>query len=281
MTERAATSTDARIAETSASALPADSQLGSPAESQLAQADSQVGSPAESQIDRSAAQPFDAQALFNQYKDSVVRIKNTASLGPNLMDNTLGTGFVIDREDTASGTICRVATDNHVIAGKPEPLKIETSPGNEYPFQIELVDEANDLVVLRVDSLADPASECKPIPLDSEKQPAKVDDQILKISRRNGDAHSVTNVVDSYFVRKQATGLRLLPGEDSERAMLFLQGPGQTGDSGGPGLSRIGKVVGIISAEGPGVSSLTPSHYLVEDLRKARQKGKGVSTDGR
>jgi hypothetical protein len=63
-----------------------------------------------------AASVFDAGALFNEHRNSVVRLSDSVSMGPNQIDNTRGSGFVIDRLDSASGIVCRIATDNHVIA---------------------------------------------------------------------------------------------------------------------------------------------------------------------
>lgn len=224
---------------------------------------------------QSATQPaFDASKLFEEHRDSVVRISDTAMLGPNKIENTLGSGFAIDIVDSTaqsqSGNVsCRIATDNHVVANPTPAAAINMPDGKQYPFKVESRDAANDLAIIRVDDM--PKENCLPLSLTDQSNPVLKGDTVVKLGARSGDVAFTEGNVETYFKREEARGLRMLPGEDGKRQMLsvttrnnFAQG----GDSGGPMFDKSGKVIAVMDAEGPYVIAGTPAHLLKKQLEK-------------
>lgn len=219
--------------------------------------------------------PFDAAALFKAHSQSVVRISEKVSLGPNKLDITLGSGFAIDQIDAANGSACRIATDNHVVVNPSSDAKVNLSNGKAYPFTVELRDEANDLAVLKIENI--PAAECLPLSITDKETPVGPGDPVLKMGARNGDPEFTAGVVETYFRREEARGLPLLPGEDKERSMLSVTTKvnySQGGDSGGPMLDSKGDVIAVMDAEGLHTIAGTPGHLLLQNLQELRSTDK-------
>ena len=232
------------------------------------------------------ASPFDANALFNQHKKSVVRISDKLNLGGNVIDNTAGSGFAIDyiasntdsSKDNSSKNgsskneaACRFATDNHVVANTSKNATVELGNGNKYPFTVELRDEANDLAILRVEKVK--KDDCHPLEITDQEAPLKPNDPVLKMGARNGSPDFTAGTVQTYFIREEAQGLPLLPGEDKKRSMLSViteSNLSQGGDSGGPMLDANGKTIAVMDAEGPNVMAGTPAHLLLKHLQKLK-----------
>ncbi len=234
-----------------------------------------TGSDLAADANGSSTTPFDAAALFKAHSQSVVRISDKATLGPNILDRTLGSGFAIDQLDTANGSACRIATDNHVVAHPSGDAKVNLTNGKAYPFTVELRDEANDLAVLKIENI--PAAECLPLNITDKEKPVGPGDPVLKMGARNGDPEFTAGVVETYFRREEARGLPLLPGEDKERSMLSVTTKvnySQGGDSGGPMLDSKGDVIAVMDAEGPNVIAGTPGHLLLQNLQKLRSTDK-------
>ena len=225
-----------------------------------------------------AAPVFDAAALFSQHQKSVVRVSDKVDFGGNILDNTVGSGFAIDylpkskkAEGNEDAAACRFATDNHVTARLSKDASLELGNGNKYSFTVELRDQANDLAILRVENVK--KEDCHPLEITDQETPLKKNDPVLKMGARNGSPAFTEGTVETYFIREEARGLPLLPGEDKSRPMLSVltkSNFGQGGDSGGPMLDASGKTIGVMDAEGPSVMAGTPAHFLYKDLQKLK-----------
>jgi S1-C subfamily serine protease len=216
---------------------------------------------------------FDASKLFEEHRDSVVRLSDTAMLGPNKIENTLGSGFAIDSLDSANSekdrVTCRIATDNHVVASPTPAALINMPDGTQYPFKVEARDPANDLAILKVDNVL--KEHCQPLELTDAPTPVGKGDNVVKLGARSGDVAFTAGTVETYFKREDARGLRMLPGEDGKREMLSVttkNNLAQGGDSGGPMFDTSGKVIAVMDAEGPYVIAGTPAHLLKKQLEK-------------
>lgn len=204
---------------------------------------------------------FHAQDLFERNKESVVNIALRMSVAGQVLDQTLGSGFFIDN----SQNTCRVATDLHVV-DKATSLSVRLSDSKSYKAKIELEDPANDLAILKLENMADAKDICKPLELAEETEPVQAGQELLKLSARMNAPEYGKAKVEEYFLRKQAGALPLLSGENPERKMIYLAGPSQNGDSGGPIIDADGRVIGIDSAVGDGGFAVTPSFYLKKNL---------------
>jgi serine protease Do len=227
----------------------------------------------------SSSPAFDADALFREHKNSAVNIFTIASVGGgnviaggNFFPQTLGSGFVIDANKKEN--FCRVATDNHT-AKDGNPLKVRMSDDREYDATIEFSDPANDLAILKVSGVKNMESVCKPVPIVADQKPVAHGDKVVKISMREGSPTSAVGTVDTYFVRNQAPALRPWQGENTDRTMLFANGPADTGDSGAMVLTKRG-VIGIQDANTPDSKGMgiTPSSYLKDDLDRVKKQDK-------
>jgi S1-C subfamily serine protease len=214
-----------------------------------------------------ADQAFDADALFRQYQASSVNVFKKVAIGPNVIPQTVGSGFIIDVN--VKKDFCRIGTDNHV-GQDGNPIMVRLSDNKEYPAIVEKADAANDLAILRVSGVAKIASVCKPIPLVDGTLPAAVGDKVLKLTSRNGSPEYSVGTVGDYFIRSQAPQLTPWPGEDVSRRMIFVKGKAETGDSGGAILTRLG-AIGVQDANGPGGMGVTPANYLKRDLEELKK----------
>ncbi|HNG19500.1 MAG TPA: serine protease [Candidatus Obscuribacter sp.] len=224
--------------------------------------------PTSSSVDKPT---FDADQLFREHKDSVVGLSDVVALGPNQIPVTLGSGFAIDKVGDGTSVDCRFATDNHVISTVTDKAKLTTPDGQSYPFEVELHDSANDLAILKVKGL--PSSQCQPLELVEDERALGSSDSVLKLGARTGTVGSTAGAVETYFERRLAGHLPLLPGEDPGRSMVSVitqDRNSQSGDSGGPILRADGKVVAIMEAEGIGVIAGTPSAALAQDLASVK-----------
>lgn len=230
--------------------------------------------PESSQFHTAAAAPseaFDAQALFEQHKSSVVNLAVKESFGPNIINKTIGSGFVI--ESNAAESICRIATDDHVVsAGGGAPTIVTFDDKKSLVAKIELRDPANDLAVLRIDGVTNTDEQCKSLKLSDKSEPAPVGADVLKLTSRMGTPDYSAGKVAEYFVRDLAEGIKLLPGENPKRNVMLINGHGDGGDSGGPIINRQGVAVAIDDMSGPGIIGATPSHYLKSHLDKLQDK---------
>jgi regulator of sirC expression with transglutaminase-like and TPR domain len=162
---------------------------------------------------------IDAAGLFEKVRPSVVVI----SVG----DRTgryagVGTGFVISRDGL-------IATNRHVI-GESRDLTVTPAEGPPLAVQaIHAVSKEDDLAIIRVD-----AQNLTPIELGMSAKVA-AGDPVLAVGNPQGLQHSVVAGIVS--AKREIDGM----------PMLQLALPVEPGNSGGPVIDRLGRVVGIVT----------------------------------
>ncbi len=206
--------------------------------------------------------------MFERNKPSVVNIANRITFAGSPLDETAGSGFVID----VGKTSCRIGTDNHVIPEGQNKVQVRFPSGENLTADVELRDSKNDLAILRLMGLQDASVICHSLPLSDSSHPINEGDQTQKLSARSGEPAHAEGKVDSYFQRSQADKLKLLPGEDPNRQMIYINGPSDTGDSGGAVTDMTSTVVGIDSANGGGGFAVTPAYFLKRDLEQVQKE---------
>lgn len=211
---------------------------------------------------RDAGSVFDPLALFQENRGSVVNVAMRMKIAGHELEQTLGSGFVIESGKSS----CRVATDLHVAANAPNNLSVRMDENRSFKAILEHSDRANDLAILKLESVDNAASLCRSLKLSGSKRPVEAGQELQKLTARLLSPEYSQATVEEYFLRKQAEALPLLNGEDPERTMIYLNGPSENGDSGGPIIDASAQVVGIDSAKGNGGFAVTPSYYLKKSL---------------
>lgn len=191
-----------------------------------------------------------AQQLYAAHKDAVYRIE-VISPGTD-KKSSLGTGFVIAREDI-------LASNFHVVANavhEPERYRLEwqSVSGERGPLSVIAVDVIHDLALLKAD---------KPL----------------------GRPHVSTTLPQkgtALFAMGHPLGLDLaiVPGSANgllEKALydkIHFSGNINPGMSGGPALDAQGRVVGInVATAGEAVGFLVPAHFLDVLVQRASERG--------
>lgn len=216
---------------------------------------------------------FDAHALFEANKNSVVNIFAPTMFGPAKLERTLGSGFIIQANDAKS--TCRIATDEHVLASANGAQKVRFADGSSYKATVEVHDFENDLSILRIDGVQNASDKCKALRLGNETESAPaVGTDVVKLTARMVSQDYTSGPVAEYFVRKSADQVPLLPGENPDRKMMLVRANGETGDSGGPILNAEGTVVGVEDISGGAVLAATPAHHVKRHLENLQAKDK-------
>ncbi|KGJ71852.1 colicin V production protein [Cryobacterium roopkundense] len=158
---------------------------------------------------------------------SVMRITGTAyACG----QSQSGTGFVVAPN--------RVITNAHVVAGVTEPV-IESPAGEALPGTVVYFDSVNDLAVIAVDGLEEPA-----LPLGDDLS-------VGSSAVAHGYPFGGPFVADPARVLSLGTlSVADIYGQDpTPRQVYTLASDVQQGESGGPLLSESGEVTGVIFAK--------------------------------
>jgi S1-C subfamily serine protease len=148
----------------------------------------------------------------------------------------LGSGFVLDKAG-------HIVTNYHVIEGADA---IEVSFSNQDTLKARLVgsDPSTDLAVLRVDSSS---RSLTPLPLgDSDR--VRVGDPVVAIGNPFGLARTATAGIVSAVQERSITAPNGYPIDH----VIQTDAPINSGNSGGPLLSRSAEVVGVNSQIGLG-----------------------------
>ena len=141
----------------------------------------------------------------------------------------LGSGFVIDRRGD-------ILTNDHVVAGA-NGIRVGFSGGSSYPAKVVGGDPSTDLAVVRVDA---PASALHPLAFDATK--AQVGDSVYAIGNPFGLDRTMTAGIVS------ATGRDIqAPNHLTIADAIQTDAPINHGNSGGPLLDRLGRVIGVTS----------------------------------
>lgn len=143
---------------------------------------------------------------------------------------SLGSGFVFD----AAGDI---ATNAHVIAGASS-VRVGFGPGRTYPAKIVGIDRSTDLGVVRVNA---PAGALHPLPL-GDSDTVTVGEPVYALGNPFGLERTLTAGIVSATGRDiQAPNGKAIDGVIQTDAAI------NQGNSGGPLLDGIGRVVGVNS----------------------------------
>ncbi len=159
------------------------------------------------------------EALVKRTMKSVVVIRGTGRDG---RQDGLGSGFIIDK----SGLI---VTNLHVI-GEGRAFVVETSDGRKLtPIAVHAAERDVDLAIVRVEAQDLPA-----LPL-GDSDTVELGQEVVALGNPQGLEHSVVKGVISG--NRQIDGLPLIQ----------LAIPIEPGNSGGPVLDRMGRVLGVVT----------------------------------
>jgi S1-C subfamily serine protease len=143
---------------------------------------------------------------------------------------SLGSGFVIDRQGD-------IVTNDHVVAGA-SGIRVGFSGGATYPAKVVGADPSSDLAVVRV---AAPSSALHPLSFDSSGA-VQVGDPVYAIGNPFGLDRTMTAGIVSATGRDiQAPNGLTIPNS------IQTDAPINHGNSGGPLLDGLGRVVGVTS----------------------------------
>ena len=189
----------------------------------------------------SSTSRLSVEELAASVRKSLVIVHSTGRDGRELGQ---GTGFVVDD----SGLI---ATARHVI-GSGRPVRVELSDGTSIPVtHVEASSEKLDLVVLRINNDSLPV-----LPLRDDESAVQGQEVVAM-----GHPHGLKNSIVAGVV----SGTR----EVDNLEMLQLAMAIEPGNSGGPVVDRIGRVVGIVtmkSTASENIGYAVPVQHLSEML---------------
>lgn len=195
---------------------------------------------------------------------SVVAIR---TVGMNGETTATGTGFAVNRET--------IATDYHVIKNAHRILISRVTDSTEYLASVSLVDNVNDLALLKVSK----APEWKPLPVT--RTGIQTGDVIYAVSNPRG--------LEGTFSAGNVSALRRLR---DGRELVQITAPVSPGSSGGPVLNQRGEVVGVVVSglmNAQNINFAVPASYLrkliLAQIREAtaqlmpRTAGVGIEED--
>jgi len=202
--------------------------------------------------------PFNEEGPF---KDFWERFFGGRIPGGRQRQNSLGSGFIIDRDGT-------ILTNYHVVDGA-EKIVIKLSDGKNFDAKVIGRDPKTDIAVVKIDAGRDlPA-----VKLGDSDQ-LEVGEWVLAIGNPFGLDHTVTSGIVSAKGRNIGTG----PYDN------FIQTDASInpGNSGGPLINMRGEVIGINTAifsqtgGNIGIGFAIPTNLVKDLLPQLRDKGKVV-----
>ena len=160
--------------------------------------------------------------MVRQFNDPVFEMLFGRRLGPRSRDETsLGSGVIV----SADGI---VVTNSHVVEGADE-ITVALNDRREFQAELLLMDERNDLAVLKVEAEGLPVLEFR----DSDTM--EVGDLVLAIGNPFGVGQTVTSGIVSAQTRTN----------DEGRVFLQTDAAINPGNSGGALVDMAGQLVGI------------------------------------
>ena len=144
-----------------------------------------------------------------------------------------GSGFIID----AAG---HVMTNNHVVDGA-ESIVVRLADGREYTAEVVGADPNSDVAVIRIEG-----AESLPVSAFGDSDALKVGDWVLALGNPLGLDFTVT----AGIVSAKNRNIDILRNETNTQLEAFIQTDAaiNRGNSGGPMVDLLGRVVGINSA---------------------------------
>jgi S1-C subfamily serine protease len=180
-----------------------------------------------------------AEAIYRMDARAVVVITDTQTqeTPPTLFGpperrrvEALGSGFVIDKQGD-------ILTNNHVVQGASQ-IRVGFSSGASYSASVVGTDPATDIAVVRVDA---PQSALRPLAFDKSSN-VEVGDPVYAIGNPFGLDRTMTAGIVSAVGRDiEAPNGLTIPN------VLQTDAPINHGNSGGPLIDRLGRVIGINS----------------------------------
>ncbi len=183
----------------------------------------------------------------------------------------IGTGFVVDE----SGLI---VTNQHVVSDPSETYKIVTSQGKSYEVDNFVIDDVNDIAILKVKTNGD---KLQTLPL-GESSKLKAGQLVIAIGTPLGEyAGSVTTGVISGLNRSVATSSGSFWSRTSKQYDDVIQTDAaiNPGNSGGPLLNSAGQVIGVNFATTSGADNISfalPVDRVKMRLDEYRKYGKFI-----
>jgi S1-C subfamily serine protease len=194
---------------------------------------------------------------------SVVKLVGTA---PECRRRIQSTGFAYAPE--------RVMTNAHSVAGSQGPIDVQVpSTGAHYSATVVLFDPRRDVAVLVV-----PELRLAGLAFD----PAGAPDVPAVIAGFPKDAGSVTATAARIRARQTSVGADIYhSAQNIRRAVFWVSGTVQPGDSGAPLLSATGSVYGLVFAaayDDPGGGYALTADEIADDAQAGRIATDAVTT---
>jgi S1-C subfamily serine protease len=217
---------------------------------------------------RSGVAPMSAMSINEIYERAapgVVQINSTSSSGTGADGRALGSGFVFD-------TAGHIVTNYHVIQGADE---IRVGFSNRDTMGAELVgtDPSTDLAVLRVDASA---AALTPLSL-GDSDHVRVGDPVVAIGNPFGLDRTATAGIVSALQR-----LITAPNQFTIDHVIQTDAPINHGNSGGPLLNDLGRVIGVntkietggVSTGNVGIGFAVPSNTVKDVVAQILKTGR-------
>jgi S1-C subfamily serine protease len=197
------------------------------------------------------------QPAVEQTRSSVVKL-----VGRGCGGTVEGSGFV------AANNI--VITNAHVVAGVKQPTIIDTN--GQHNATVIWFDKSLDIAVLRTTGLAG-----QPLTMDATILANSTPAVVVGYPGGGDFSASPATILDNFT----ATGRDIYGKGNTERSIYEVRADIIPGNSGGPLLSKDGKVVGVVFAESTTYEDIGYTLTLapvVSALQQARQQNLAVST---
>jgi S1-C subfamily serine protease len=224
--------------------------------------------------DQNFSAPSDVSDLYEKVSPAVVSIvieEQQDILSNNKVDNTIASGFIVNKEKGI------IITNDHVVC-TAGTYKIVTKDGQTLNVTSIIRDQADDLAILKVDvsSKQLPAS----VSIAKNSDQVKPGQFIVAIGNPLGNfPTSITTGVVSGIARSiSASGYCNGDVATKDYYSVFqISAPINPGNSGGPLLNINGEVIGVNSATNTNASNISfaiPSNRLIRKLDEYLQTGK-------
>jgi S1-C subfamily serine protease len=204
-----------------------------------------------------------SSVALTRAEPSIVKVTGTATSCSQTIE---GSGFFISAH--------HVLTNAHVVAGVNLDLSVTPNGGLPYPARVVLYDPKTDLAVLYVPGLT-----ATPLPFATQQAPYDTP-AIVAGYPLNGSLSPVAATIGRSF---SATGPDIYQTGSVNRQMYSVRALIQPGNSGGPLLSSVGSVYGVVFAASTyytdtGYALTAPE--VAKDVRDGRYLRRPVQTQG-
>lgn len=206
--------------------------------------------------------------VVEKTKNAVVSIA-TEVKGSTQANNKIGTGFIVDKAGL-------IVTNQHVVSVPELKYKVITNDGKAFDVKEILIDDSNDIALLKVD-----AQDLTSLELGDASK-LKVGQLVIAIGTPLGEyAGSVTTGVISGLNRSVTTGSGSFWSPTSKQYEDVIQTDAaiNPGNSGGPLLDSSARVIGVnfaTTSSADNISFALPINKVSQRLEEYRKYGKFV-----